>query len=179
MKRIILLITIILVSFQTQILKAESNDNEPVIGLNIGNKAPEISDINIDGKQINLSDFKGKIVLIDFWASWCGPCRRENPNIVNVYQLFKEEKFKNGKGFEILSISLDQNKSQWESAISADKLEWPYHISDLKGWYSKWAGVYKVNSIPGNFLLDGNGIIIAKNLRGPQLQFFLSELKKK
>lgn len=148
------------------------------IGLNIGDKAPNIIEKGIDGNTIDLSELKGKIVLIDFWASWCGPCRRENPTVVQAYKKFKDTEFKNGNGFTIYSVSLDQNKSRWEAAIKQDKLEWPYHVSDLKGWYAKYAGVYKVNSIPASFLIDGNGVIIAKNLRGAMVEKALSELKK-
>lgn len=148
------------------------------VGLNIGNKAPNIAEKNVKGDIINLSDLQGKVVLIDFWASWCGPCRRENPALVAAYHQFKQKEFKNGKGFTIYSVSLDQDKDRWEKAIEQDKLEWVYHVSDLKGWYAKYAGVYKVNSIPSNFLIDGNGVIVAKNLRGPMLEKALTELLK-
>jgi len=148
------------------------------IGLNIGNKAPNIAEKGIDDKIINLSDLKGQIVLIDFWASWCGPCRRENPAIVALYNKYKDKEFTNGKGFTIYSVSLDQSKSRWEEAIVTDKLGWPYHVSDLKGWYAKYAGVYQVNSIPASFLIDGNGVILAKNLRGPMLEKALSQYLK-
>lgn len=150
----------------------------PQIGINIGNKAPNITEKGIDGNLINLSDLQGQLVLIDFWASWCGPCRRENPNVVALYDQYKDKEFKNGKGFTVFSVSLDKDKAPWEAAIKADKLIWPYHVSDLKGWYAKYAGVYQVNSIPSSFLIDGNGVIIAKNLRGPMLQKALSQLLK-
>jgi thiol-disulfide isomerase/thioredoxin len=159
-------------------LMAGNEDQEPVIGINTGNKAPDIAEQGINGEILKLSDLQGKLVLIDFWASWCGPCRKENPSVVSAYQKYKNTEFKNGKGFAIYSISLDQNKDAWIAAITNDKLEWPYHVSDLKGWYAKYAGIYRVNSIPSNFLIDAKGIIIAKNLRGPMLEDVLNQLKK-
>jgi thiol-disulfide isomerase/thioredoxin len=148
------------------------------LGLAIGNKAPNIVVKGTNDQVINLADLSGKIVLIDFWASWCGPCRKENPTVVAVYNKYKDKEFKNGNGFTVFSVSLDQNKTRWENAINQDKLAWPYHVSDLKGWYSKYAGVYKVNSIPSSFLIDGDGVIIAKNLRGPMLEKALSQIVK-
>ncbi len=141
-----------------------------VEGINLGNKAPEIMQASPKGNVITLSSFKGKLVLVDFWASWCGPCRAENPAVVAAYNKYHNLEFKNGKSFEIISVSLDQNAIAWEKAIEKDKLIWPHHVSDLQGWNNAAALRYGVNSIPTNVLVDGNGIIVAKNLRGTDLE---------
>ncbi|WP_303311592.1 TlpA disulfide reductase family protein [Hymenobacter sp. BT730] len=136
-----------------------------------GVQAPEINLSAPDGKTVPLSSLRGKYVLLDFWASWCGPCRKENPNVVKAYQKFK------GKGFEIYSVSLDQNRDKWLKAIKDDNLTWT-HVSDLKGWESAAGKSYGITSIPMSLLLDPQGKIIAKNLRGPALEAKLASVLK-
>lgn len=160
-------------------IKVSGTSVDAVEGINLGNKAPEIMMASPKGNVITLSSFKGKLVLIDFWASWCGPCRAENPAVVAAYNKYHEQKFKSGNGFEILSVSLDQNEVAWVKAIEKDQLVWPYHVSDLQGWSNAAAMRYGVNSIPTNVLVDANGIIIAKNLRGSALENALEEQLKK
>jgi peroxiredoxin len=137
----------------------------------LGATAPEFAEADTAGKMVNLSSFRGKYVLIDFWASWCGPCRRENPNVVKAYNTYK------GKNFTILGVSLDRPnaKDKWLAAIHKDGLTWN-HVSDLKFWDSKAADLYAVRGIPQNFLLDPNGKIIGKNLRGEDLENKLAQI---
>lgn len=139
----------------------------------VGDKAPDIALPNVDGEIIKLSSLRGKVVLLDFWASWCGPCRRENPNVVKAYEKYKDE------GFIVYSVSLDRNKASWEKAILQDGLVWDTHVSDLKHWQSEGAATYKVTGIPMAFLIDQNGVIIGKNLRGRSLDQKLEEIFSK
>jgi len=138
-------------------------------GVAVGQQAPDFTLTSPEGKPVALSSLRGKFVLIDFWASWCGPCRMENPNVVRMYDKFKD------KGFDIYGVSLDDNEKAWKTAITKDNLKWQ-HGSELKKWNSGVAQSYGVNAIPATFLLDKDGKIIAKNLRGPALESKLQEL---
>lgn len=139
--------------------------------LAVGQPAPEISLPNPEGKIVPLSSMKGKYVLVDFWAKWCGPCRHENPNVVSAFQKYKD------KGFTVYGVSLDRNREEWLQAIQQDKLTWT-HVSDLKYWQSEAAKTYNITGIPFSLLLDPNGVIIAKNLRGAALHQKLEEIFK-
>ena len=138
-------------------------------GTSIGKKIMEFVQNDPNGKPVNIRDFEGQYVLIDFWASWCGPCRMENPYVVAAYHKYKD------KGFTVLGVSLDQNKNAWLKAIEKDGLTWT-HVSDLKGWNNEIAQTFGISSIPQNILIDKQGIIIAKNLRGTALESKLREL---
>ena len=160
-------------------LQAEMPENFHVAGLisqvaakkslAIGKEAPEIALQNPDGQVIKLSSLKGKYVLIDFWAAWCRPCRMENPNVVKLYNQYSDD------NFEILGVSLDRTRDKWVQAIAQDELPW-LHVSDLKFWRSQAAKDYQVSAIPATFLIDPDGIIIAKNLRGVTLAAKLKEI---
>lgn len=171
-KTINLFLAVVAFAFSSLSMNAQN------VGLEVGNKAPELLFNNPDGRAIALSSLKGQMVLIDFWASWCGPCRFENPTVVKAYREFKDREFKGGKGFTVYSVSLDNNIDRWKTAIAKDSLEWNAHVCDFGGWNSKAAQRYAIHSIPSNFLIDGNGIIVAKNLRGPALRAVLSNLAK-
>ncbi len=139
--------------------------------LAVGQPAPEIVGYTPNNRAVKLSDFRGKYTLVDFWASWCVPCRKENPNLVNLFRTYKD------KGFDILGVSLDDNPGSWMRAVEDDQLKWT-NISDLKAWSSDLVLDYRIKAIPASVLLDPEGNILAKNLRGEELKIFLQSLFK-
>lgn len=139
----------------------------------VGKTAPEIALPRPDGSLLRLSSTRGKYVLLDFWASWCGPCRKENPNVIRLYNQYKD------KGFTVFSVSLDENKDQWTSAITADALTWPNHVSDLSRWNSPVVQAYGIQGIPHTVLIDPQGKIMAVGLRGTELEQKLKEIFSK
>jgi thiol-disulfide isomerase/thioredoxin len=185
MKLILLKIFVLFALFQSNCnspKKAESANESlqsetSTIGLNLGNKAPEIKLKDWNDSVITLSSLKGKLVLIDFWASWCGPCRFENPYVVEAFNTFNNKQFKGGTGFAIYSVSLDTDKIRWKNAVEKDGLKWSHHVSDLKMWNSEVVLKFNIEAIPTNYLINGEGIIIDKNLRGNKLNQTLKKLQ--
>jgi peroxiredoxin len=135
-----------------------------------GDEALDIVMADPDGNIRKLSDLRGKVVLLDFWASWCGPCRRENPTLVRAYEKYKSQ------GFEIFSVSLDSNADKWKKAIEKDGLVWPNHVCDMQGWRNAASRAYGISSIPHTMLVDRDGIIIRTHLRGPAVETELEKL---
>ncbi|MGG5503999.1 peroxiredoxin family protein, partial [Myroides odoratimimus] len=147
-------------------------DAIPDAKVKIGDKAPDFSAPSPEGKEISLKESLGKLTIIDFWASWCGPCRTENPNVVALYEEYHP------KGLNIIGVSLDKDKAKWIEAIAKDKLTWN-QISNLKFWEEPIAQNYEVRAIPATYLLDENGVVIAKNLRGKKLRAKVQEILDK
>lgn len=151
-------------SYTTNLVSLKSQLGPTVVGA----MAPDIELQTPEGEMLKLSSLRGKVVLIDFWASWCGPCRRENPNVKRIYDMYKD------RGFEIYGVSLDNNADRWKAAIAKDGLTWP-HVSDLKGWQSSAAQLYGVRGIPATFLIDEEGRIIKTNFRSHELAGLLEQ----
>lgn len=143
-------------------------------GLETGTKAPEIKLSTPDGDTVALSSFSGKLVLIDFWASWCAPCLKEQPELAALYNKYRDAVFSDGKGFEIYGVSLDSKKENWLNAIKKMNITWT-QVSDLKFWASPIAGTYNLEDLPFNVLVDGEGTVIAQNLHGKELEDFLEK----
>ena len=158
-------------NYDQQVAQMANAQNQPTANSWIDKPAPELSLPDANGRMISLASFKGKYLLVDFWASWCGPCRLENPNVVKAHDEFK------GKNFAILGVSLDREKDPWLQAIREDKLDWT-HVSDLKYWNSKAVEVFKFDGIPYNILIDPQGKVVAESLRGDQLENKLKEVLK-
>lgn len=175
MKRILLLFALCAFNYGTT--HAQQYENTKI---QVGEKAPELAFKNPEGKVIKLSEInKKRIILLDFWASWCGPCRRSNPALVEMYKRYSSKEFKNAKkGFDVVSVSLDQEKEPWVKAIANDSLFWPNHMSDLGGWYSKPAQVYGVSFIPQAFLLGPDGTVLGKYNTSEQAEADIQKLLK-
>lgn len=156
---------------ETTTAKVYASRMAQAYSVEVGSQAPGFTAKDLKGKDVSLTDFRGKYILVDFWASWCGPCRRENPNVVKAYSQYKSDKF------DILGVSLDNSKAAWQAAVEKDGLKWT-QVSDLAGWQSPIASAYVVHAIPANFLVDPQGKIIAKDLRGEALVSKLKEVLK-
>ena len=163
MRTVILSIALLLFGSPLSTLSAQS------IGLEQGNKSPEIKLPTVKGDTVALSSLKSKLVLIDFWGTWCAPCVAEQAELAKLYNKYKQSNFTNGEGFEIYGVSLDAKKSNWENFITTNKINW-IQVSDLKFWRSPVAKTFNIQALPFNILIDGHGIILAKNLHGIDLE---------
>ncbi|MEI6142842.1 MAG: TlpA disulfide reductase family protein [Mariniphaga sp.] len=168
MKKLFLIISIFLLSSYLTTVFAQKP------GLEIGDKAPDISLPSPEGKIVTLSSLKSKVVLIDFWGTWCAPCVKEQPELAKLYKKYKSASFTNGKGFEIFGVSLDAKKENWDKGIKSQNINW-IQVSDLKFWRSPVAKTYNIQELPFNLLLDGRGVILAKNLHGAELDKAISK----
>ena len=178
--RILFLASIVLLSTGSLELHAQQSEEiilepakQPVekIGIHLGQEAPDIQLESPSGEIVNLSSLRGKMVLIDFWASWCPPCRRQHPHLRQLYPTYKDKEFVNASGFTIYSVSFDRNRDDWLAAIEKDTLEWESHVIDMQGIRSgSLASKWEINSIPANTLIDGEGIILSVGWRGSFLE---------
>ncbi len=172
MRKMVLVVAILLVGSSFLCVFAQKQ------GLEIGDKAPEIELPSPEGKTVALSSFKDKLVLIDFWGTWCAPCVKEQPELAKLYKKYKNVNFRNGRGFEIYGVSLDAKEENWKNGIKTLNINW-IQVSDLKFWRSPVAKAYNIQELPFNLLLDGNGIILAINQHGAALENEISRLMKK
>jgi len=163
MRTLVLSVALLLFGSTISTLSAQTT------GLEIGNKSPEIKLPTVKGDTVALSSLKGKLVLIDFWGTWCSPCVEEQTELARLYQKYKPVTFTNGKGFEIYGVSLDAKKANWENFVTKNKINW-IQVSDLKFWRSPVAKTYNIQGLPFNVLIDDKGIIVAKNLHGADLE---------
>ena len=172
MRNLILTFFLLLIVSTISLVSAQSE------GLEIGEKSPVIKLPAVNGDTVALSSLKGKLVLIDFWATWCAPCVAEQQELAKLYRKYKMSAFTNGKGFEIYGVSLDVKKTNWENFITTNKIDW-IQVSDLKFWRSPVARTYNIQGLPYNILIDGNGIILAKNLHNIDLEMTITRFLRK
>lgn len=166
---------LLLMTLSMAIVGCQSTDGKLINGMQL----PDIELPDANGQAIALSSLQGKLVLVDVWASWCTPCRKQNPKIVAIYNKYKDASFDGAEGFAVYNISLDSDREAWLKAIKQDKLNWPTHVSELKGWESKAVETYKIDAVPTSFLIDESGMIIGTDLNYRQLEQILQKRSAK
>lgn len=168
-------ILLLFVSLSIAMTSCQNTDGRLMNGMQL----PDIELPDADGNMISLSSLQGKMILVDVWASWCTPCRKQNPKIVSIYNKYKNTEFEGADGFVVFNISLDSDREAWLKAIKDDKLAWPYHVSELKGWDSKAVETYKIDAVPTSFLIDETGMIIGTDLTTRELEKILQKRSAK